>query len=313
MTAPIDVPELVRRRALAHGVAGRRWLDDLPDTVGAVASRWGLQLGDPLPGGTASFVCGALDEAGRHCVLKVAMAITPDDARAFRRSVLAHRVADGRGCVELLHHDEAASAMLLERLGSNLAELGTPLPELLDAIVETLRAFWRPVAPDVALPTGADQAGWLAESITRTWAQLGRPCPRPVIDRAVEYCDRRAAAFDPARAVLVHGDAHGWNTLAVGDGSCRLVDPEGLRSSPEHDLAVPMREYNQPLLAGDTPRLVRERVERLTAACRIDREIDPDAVWEWGFVERVSTGLAGWRDFGPDEGAPFLAVAERCR
>jgi streptomycin 6-kinase len=313
MAAPIAVPELVRRRAVAHGTAGRRWLADLPDVVGALAARWGLQLGDPLAGGTASFVCGAFDETGRECVLKVAMALTPDDASAFRRSVVTHRLAAGRGCVEVIRHDEAAAAMVLERLGPNLAELGTPLPELLDTVVETLRRFWRPVAPDVALPTGADQARWLAESITRTWDQLGRPCARPVIDRAVECCGRRAAAFDPTSAVLVHGDAHGWNTLAVGDGSYRLVDPEGLRSSPEHDLAVPMREYNRPLLAGDTPRLVWERVERLTAACRVDRAIDPDAVWEWGFVERVSTGLAGWRDFGPDEGAPFLAVADRCR
>jgi hypothetical protein len=35
-------------------------------------------------------------------------------------------------------------------------------------------------------------------------------------------------------------------------------------------------------------------------------------VWEWGFIERVSTGLANVRDFDNDDGAMFLEVARRC-
>ena len=40
--------------------------------------------------------------------------------------------------------------------------------------------------------------------------------------------------------------------------------------------------------------------------------VDPQAVWEWGFIERVSTGLANVRDFDNDDGATFLEVARRC-
>jgi streptomycin 6-kinase len=124
----------------------------------------------------------------------------------------------------------------------------------------------------------------------------------------VRYCDERSTAYDPSRAVLVHGDAHGWNTLDAGRGTFKFVDPEGLRSEPAHDLSVPMREYNQPLLLGDTARLVRERAELLASWC----EIDPEPVWQWGFIERVSTGLANLRDFEGDEGQDFLEVAARC-
>jgi hypothetical protein len=35
-------------------------------------------------------------------------------------------------------------------------------------------------------------------------------------------------------------------------------------------------------------------------------------VWEWGFIERVSTGLANVRDFDSDSGSMFLEVARRC-
>ena len=42
-------------------------------------------------------------------------------------------------------------------------------------------------------------------------------------------------------------------------------------------------------------------------------DVDPQAVWEWGFIERVSTGLAGLRDFDGDDSAVFLEVARRSR
>lgn len=307
MSLPPQVPELVRQRATSNGLAGRRWLDDLPEVVAALADRWGLEVGEPLAGGTASFVVTATDRSGRACVLKVAMPLDTDDGAGFARSVHVHRLAGGRACATLLAHDDAVPAMLLERLGPNLHELGMPLPQLLETIAVTLRSGGRSW-DDSVLPTEPEQAIWLAGHITTSWDGLGRPCSREVIDRALAYCDERAAAFDPSRAVLVHGDAHGWNTLDAGAGEFKLVDPEGLRSEPAHDLGVPMREYNRPLLAGDTPRLARERAELLASLC----QVDPEAVWQWGFVERVSTGLANLRDFEGDEGTAFLEVARRC-
>lgn len=308
MRAPVDVPELVRQRAMSNGVAGRRWLDDLPEVVAALAGRWGLEIGKSLRGGTAAFVAAATDQSGRGCVLKVAMPLDIEEYDAFGRSVLVHRLAGGRGCAELFEHDGSTPAMLLERLGPNLDDLGMSLPPLLETISTTLRSFWRPVAENYDLPTGDEKASWLADYITTSWNELARPCARDVVDRAVRYCDERATAFDPSQAVLVHGDAHGWNTLDAGGGTFKFVDPEGLRSERAHDLSVPMREYNQPLLAGDTARLVRERAELLASLC----EVDPDPVWQWGFIERVSTGLANVREFEGDEGMAFLEVATRC-
>jgi streptomycin 6-kinase len=292
---------------MANGMAGQRWLRDLPDVVASISERWNLALGPALRGGTAAFVAAATDRAGRACVLKVAMAFVVDDIDAFARSVLVHQLADGRGCARLLNHDESVPAMLLERLGPNLDELGMPLPKILTTVATTLRSFWRPVAADCSLPTGAEKAAWLAGDITAMWEELGRPCRREVIERALMYCDERAAAFDSARAVLVHGDAHGWNTLDAGEGTFKTVDPEGLRSEPAHDLGAPMREYNRPLLAGDTGRLVRMRAELLASLC----DVDPEPVGQWGFIERVSTGLANMRDFDRDDGMAFLEVATR--
>lgn len=310
-----ELPAPVIERARASGAAGQRWLDDLPGVVDAMVQRWGLTLGAMREGGTASYVVDAVDRDGRAAVLKIPMALDEDDHTAFAHSVTAHESAAGRGCAELFAHDPVAPALLTERLGPNLASLGLPVDEVIETVTTTLRRFWRPVPDDADLPTGAHKAAWLARFIWATWDELDRPCERTVIDRAVALCAARARAYDAATAVLVHGDAHGWNVLTVddgagADGAHKLVDPEGLRSEPAHDLAVSMREYNAPLLAGDTPALVRARAELLASWC----DVDPDAVWEWGYIERVSTGLAALRNLGgaDGEGHAMLEVARRC-
>lgn len=302
------MPELVRRRALSNGVAGRRWLDSLPEVVAALSKQWDVTVGPTFASGTAGYVAQATDSSGRACVVKVAMPLDMDEHDALLRSVTAHRLAAGQGCVVVLDSDASVPAILMERLGPNLSDLGYDVDMILRTVATTLTSFWRPVDVTHSLPTGVDKANCLASSIVSTWTELGEPCNRHVIERAIGYCDRRAAAFDPDNAVLVHGDAHGWNTLAVGDGTFKFVDIEGLVSEPAHDLSVVMREYNEPLLAGDTARLSRDRAEMLADWC----DVDPGAVWEWGFIERVSTGLANVRHFGTDQGTPFLDVAQHC-
>lgn len=305
---PLDVPDLVSQRAARNGAAGQRWLAELPAVVAELSHRWGLTLGAAYAGGTSGYVVAATDSFDRKCVLKVAMQLDMNDRETFARSVRAHELAAGRGCAELLAHDASVPAMLLERLGPNLAEMALAVPEVLEAITATLLSFWRPVTVDEGLRTGHDQARWLSRYIVRTWDELKRPCERVVIDQALTFCDRRADAFDSTRTVLVHGDAHGWNTLDAGGGRYKFVDVEGLCSERAHDLGVAMREYNEPLVRGDTPRLVRERAAMLADRC----DVDPQSVWEWGFIERVSTGLASMHDFDNDNGVMFLEVARRC-
>ena len=308
MTA--DVPELVRQRALSRGGEGRAWLDALPTVLRSLEARWRLTLGRPMTGGTASLVVEATTDAGRLCVVKVFLPEhLVDDPLDFENTVVAHRIAAGRGCVRLLDHDPEERVLLLERLGPNLHTMDVDTDTVLDVVADTLLAFWRPVDRGVRLPTGADKARWLAEFIASTWTALDEPCPAAVVDRALALCTERAAACATSAPYLVHGDAHGWNTLSDGAGGYKLIDPEGLQSEREHDLGVLMREYNAPLLAGDTAALVRARARRLAHRC----DVDVDAVWQWGYIERVSTGLANLRDFDdPSQGQAFLEVAARC-
>lgn len=268
--------------------------------------RWRVSFGSTLAGGTAAYVAAATAPDGTHAVVKIAMPAAIDGDDAFERSVLTFGLAAGRGCARLLAHDDELSALLIERLGRNLDELGLPVARQLEIICETVRQMWVPVPAGTRLPSGAEKAEWLAAFIASTWEELGRPCSERAIDIVLGFAAERAAAFDPETAVLVHGDAHSWNTLEASDGAFKLVDPEGLVSEPAHDLAVPMRELNEELLTGDALRLGRERARLLSDLTGVDMK----AIWQWGFVERVSTGLYSMQ-LGHDGAGEFLEVADR--
>jgi streptomycin 6-kinase len=132
------------------------------------------------------------------------------------------------------------------------------------------------------LPTGRQRATRLAESIERRWERLGRPCGAAAVRQAVEAARSRAAAHDPRRAMLAHGDVHQWNALRSASGF-KLVDPDGLIAEPELDLGVLMREDPVELIAGDP----WDRARLLAARTGTD----PQAIWEWGVADRVATGL----------------------
>lgn len=129
--------------------------------------------------------------------------------------------------------------------------------------------------------------------------------------RALAFAETRGAAFDPGTAVLVHGDAHNANALRAPErGPARerfkLVDPDGLLAERAYDLAIPMREWSGELLGGDVARLGSERCGLL--ACLTG--VGTGEIWEWGFVERVSTGLLATRVGAERLGGQMLAVAE---
>ena len=122
----VEVPELVRQRARSSGSPGEKWLEELPGVLADLVDRWGLTLGSPFAGGTAGYVAEARDSQGAPCVLKIPMTLDEEDRAAFELSLLVQQHANGQACAKLLSLDTDAPAMLLERLGPNLADLEYP-------------------------------------------------------------------------------------------------------------------------------------------------------------------------------------------
>ena len=204
----------------------------------------------------------------------------PHDDAAARDEITALRLANGEGCARLLRADRPAA-----RCSSNgsAARCTSSRSRSRTAPDPLLRGGAR-VAPGarVGLPTGADKGRSLAGFITTTWEELGRPCSERAIEHALACAARRIEAHDDERAVLVHGDVHQWNALEAEDGF-KLVDPDGLLAEAEYDLGILMREDPLEPCDGDP----HERARWLARRCGLDAT----AIWEWGVIERVSTGL----------------------
>lgn len=302
------LPAEVRKKLSAQGDAGTRWLNQLPGFVRDLEHDWRITVGTILSGGSEALVAQATAADGSDAIIKIGI----PGPTGFEQEIRTLIAADGRGYVRVLRHDAARRVMLQERLGPQLAQLNLPIRDQMEVICITLQRAWIKVPDDLQLLTGSQKARDLGQFIAATWEDLGRPCSERAVEQAFAFAQARERAFDPAASVLVHGDAHSQNTLRTigadpADFSAfKFVDPDGMRAEPALDLAVPMRSWSGELLAGDALALGRARCDFLSSLTGIA----PEPIWQWGFMERMSTGLylmqLGWHDMSRD----MLKVAD---
>lgn len=320
MSLTLDPAALARVGSL--GDPGAAWLEGLPGVVEGLSREWGFTVGPSLQGGTASWVGRVVCTDGSPAVLKVAM---PHVDLGPEVGVLLR--ADGQGYARALHHDLDRSAVLLEALGP------VPDPDLEGHVTlmrrgaRLLRVAWRagrnaPVDmlthtltdPPADTPADDPTVSVLRRLIDDELARIADPVREDVVDRARSLLDRRAAAWDPRLAVVAHGDAHIANMLPVlrpRPGAVEghvLVDPEGFPADPAYDLGVLVREWSGVLSRSDDPDA------EVRGWCRIvadETGVDAQAVWEWGYVERVTSGLHLMGIGLADRGRRLLDVAAR--
>jgi streptomycin 6-kinase len=299
--SPPILPDKVLRNLAARGAAGEAWLEGLPETLARLEGTWGIAAGAVYPIATEACVVAATLADGTEAALKIPI---PGIAKGDRERRLLE-AAGGRGYVRLYRHDPESGAMLLERLGPQLAQSGLDAEAQIVVICETLRSGWGPPPEGLGLPSGAAKAAEMTDVILALTKHAA--CSERAIDVALRFLERRALAFDPTSAVLGHGDAHAWNTLRVpGTDRYRFVDPDGYVIERAHDLSISLREGVNDFLAGDPVARGRERcalLSRLTG-------VDPEPIWEWGLAECLVNGLLYVEVGSHDHAAPFLKAAE---
>ena len=302
--ARFPVPDLVRRRAISEGEPGLAWLAALDETLTSLERDWDVSIGQAHKGGSAAFVADAMRPDGTVLVIKVG---TPG-TQLGRHEPDVLRSASGKGYVALHAQDEPRSAMLLEKLGPRLDTLDLPYREQVDIMCATLLQAWMPVPRDAPYATGAEKANSLASAIIRLWYGASQPAAQKVLDTALMYCRDRAAAYNPHAAVLAHGDPHPANILAAPDATTgyKLIDPDGLAVEPAYDLGVVLRAWHEGIEGPHAHDLARAHARHLTSRTQVPAE----AIWQWGYIERVSTGLHLMELGETDKGREFLEIAE---
>jgi streptomycin 6-kinase len=304
----MTLPAPVRQKVALLGTTGTKWLADLDNLIEQLEQEWQITVGTALPGGTEAYVAQAITSDGATAILK--LVIPPGDGN----TVLAHEItaltlADGHGYARLLRSDLNRRALLLEALGIPLKDLRYTPKAQIEIICTTLKESWVRASPTTPLPNGAAQ--WLSNFISNLWKQLDRPCSQQVFETALSYAQARASAFNPANSVLVHGDAHNGNTLqnlsptTQSPSSFKFIDPDGIIAEGAYDLGVLMREWLDELLPDPVNR-GRERCAYLSQLTGMEMQ----AIWQWGFIQSVSTGLFLLQIGMKQPGIQMLTVAE---
>lgn len=224
---PIAVPRSFREMPRWwHEHDGVAWLDRLPALVAEQCRRWALTIDGPALHGSNALVVPVLRGETEAAALRLS---PPTDDLGDPVAALRHW--DGRGVVRLLEVDDAAGALLLERLDHTRTLGSVPAHEAVATLGSLARTLAVPAPPTA--PSTAEVAARSPQELTAAWERCGEPTPRAVLDDVV------AAAVDLATStdmtLSVDGDLHSEQVLASHDG-WRVVDPVLLRGDVEHDL-----------------------------------------------------------------------------
>lgn len=92
------------------------------------------------------------------------------------------------------------------------------------------------------------------------------------------------------------------DALRAGE-EVKLIDPDGLLAEREYDLGILMREDPEELVGVDTAHRAHWLADRTGTDAR--------AIWEWGVVERMSTGLLCTLIEMQPVGRQMLAIADQ--
>ncbi len=293
-----QLPDEVVSRVLSIGEVGEKWLNELDGLIKKIEMDWKIAVGEALEGGTHAFVAHADGKNGEKYVVKIDI---PENVGGsiFMNSVNALLAANGNGYAKLYAYDEENKIYLMERLGKSVGSMGYSVNEQIKLICTALNKAWEIPLDNAKLPYGGECTAWFKEFIPQAWEDLSYPCSERVVKRALSYLNSRDEHFSEDDCVLIHGDAHATNILQdLNDAeNFKFIDPDGAVYEKASDLGVLMREWHEEYEV-NAYKKGQERCEYIHSLTGVDKQ----AIWEWGYIQTVSTGLVllsiGRKEFG---------------
>ena len=309
--------DLTLRRAQLLGLQGQQWLECLDEVVRTTLDKFGLTFIKTLHGGSESYLALTQRTDGARCVVKVMM---PND-HGMTAELAALQAAKGRGYVELIDANPEQDVLIIEELGAPIASSALTTQQQLQHITHALQLSWQAEIEPSALVHGAKKADWLYHHIQHTPTRVTGYVEKVLIHTALDHIDLRRSLWREDAFVLVHGDAHEHNTLAIRKAKgqtepqpalqteptgYKLVDPDGLFFEAAYDLGILLRNWIDAYRIAQPATTLTERATWLAQ----QTQVSPQAMVSWGFVEIVSTGIHLLELGYPDEGKDYLDLGQ---
>ncbi|MEZ0325687.1 MAG: aminoglycoside phosphotransferase family protein [Fimbriimonas sp.] len=221
-----------------------------------------MALGEELAGATCSTVYTAGDK-----VLKV-----PHAGSEERDSAWAAQAFSRHGGIEILKADEATGALLMPRLGLDLAHADLVEEEKVRVCAELILQLRETKNDRRAL----DLATWFEEP------EAG--CHPLKLEGWKEATYLLETSPDP---VLLHGDLHHHNILKAPTG-WQSIDPKGMSGDPAFEPCAYMRNPIGGIPKGEA--LVKLTRNRLSLFAKL-LPYAPRRIWGWSFAQTVVCGF----------------------
>jgi streptomycin 6-kinase len=252
-----------QRLAARFGGEAEAWFAELPGLLTAVAERWRLEFGSPIPRGSVSAVFWCRMADGRRAVLKA----SPDRARlAFEAAALDAWPTVHTPAVIAL--DAQLGALLIEAI-----EPGTPLDlssvyPTADSVAELLSSLHESGVPAPSYPTAGQRVSYLFDASAKLYErhpELTALIPPKLYQRGHQLATQLAQHHCPV--VLLHGDLTPGNILDGGaERGLVAIDPAPCLGDPAFD-AVDLILWQ----AADL-KTIHARTQRVAAAAGIDAQ-----------------------------------------
>jgi streptomycin 6-kinase len=262
------------------------WLSVVPGIAERCAERWGLQLGEPLQGGSVGRVFACRGPQGQDLVLKLSPPLTSveEEARA-----LLHW--GGKGSATVVDWSGPDSALLLERIRPGIYIMERDRSRTDDdlavrAASDVLNSLHSvpPPAPGV-FPSFEERLRWWLDYTAR----YGEPdAAGTAMLPKLERC-ALALHASAKRKTLLHGDFVAKNLLLGPDGRYVAVDPIPCIGDPCCDVGQ-FTSYHSP---------VATCIQRAHAIAEATGN-DPGRAAQWAAIWMVYQACETWREDSDD-------------
>lgn len=280
-TVPDIDPGARQRLTARYGSEVEAWFDELPRLLTALARRWQIELGPPIPRGTASAVFRCRMTDGRRAVLKTG----PDRSRlALEASALAAwRTVHAPAVIAF---DEQVGALLLEAIEPGMPLIVTSAYPSLENVAGLLSALHGQSVSAGSYPAVARRVDNLFRSSAKLYErdpELEAVVPPDLYERGHALATRLAQHKLPI--VPLHGDLTPRNILDGGaERGLVAIDPAPCLGDAAFD-AVDLIVWQ-----ADDLGTIDARTERLAEATGLEAERLHD--WCCAFAGMLALELA---------------------
>ena len=210
------------------------WLADLDDLIRHCEKRWQVRVTGLVPDLSYNVVAFAEGVDGAPYILK----LSPPNAE-FSQEVAALKLYDGDGICRLIDADDAAGAMLLERLEPGVSLWRIDVRNAREDDLATRAAatlmpqLWRPVPDPRPFRTLESWSRSLPRYLN-AYPNGGGPLPHPLLERAYDLLTDLLAHSD--EGVLLHTDFHHGNIVSATRQPHLAIDPKGIVGPRGYDV-----------------------------------------------------------------------------